>query len=73
MSRYIDRDTLAIARLVAEAEGVSLELAIAEQRELFGSDAEAEAEGVSLEEWLTDSTRENDALEAWQNAYQGLR
>lgn len=34
--RYIDQDTLEVARLVAEAEGISLEQAIADQLELFG-------------------------------------
>ena len=32
---YIDSDTLAIARLVASAEGISLEQAIAEELELW--------------------------------------
>jgi hypothetical protein len=34
--RYIDADTLAVARLVAEAEGISLAEAIRDQVELFG-------------------------------------
>jgi len=39
-TRYIDRDTLAIARLVASAEGISLEQAIAEELALWaGVDA----------------------------------
>ena len=34
-TRYIDADTLAVATLVAEAEGITLEEAIADQVELF--------------------------------------
>lgn len=33
---YIDSETLAVARLVAEAEGISLAEAIRDQVELFG-------------------------------------
>ena len=35
--RLVDRDTLAIAKLVAESEGISLEQAIREELELWGS------------------------------------
>jgi hypothetical protein len=34
-TKYIDADTLAIARLVASAEGISLEQAIAEELALW--------------------------------------
>ena len=34
-TKYIDADTLAVARLVASAEGISLEEAIRDQVELF--------------------------------------
>jgi hypothetical protein len=34
--RFIDADTLTVARLVADAEGISLEQAIRDQIELFG-------------------------------------
>jgi hypothetical protein len=34
--RFIDSDTLVVARLVAESEGISLEQAIRDQVELFG-------------------------------------
>jgi hypothetical protein len=33
--RYIDSDTLAIARLVSEAEGISIDQAIREELELW--------------------------------------
>ena len=36
MIDYIDADTLAVARLVAEAEGITLAEAIADQMALFG-------------------------------------
>lgn len=34
-TRYVDRDVLIIARLVASAEGITLEQAIAEELELW--------------------------------------
>jgi len=34
--RFIDSDTLTVARLVSDAEGISLEQAIRDQLELFG-------------------------------------
>jgi hypothetical protein len=37
-TRYLDADTLAIAKLVAAAEGITLVEAIADQLALFGSD-----------------------------------
>jgi len=36
-TKYIDADTLAIAKLVAAGEGISLDEAIADQLELFHS------------------------------------
>ena len=35
MTKYIDADTLAIAQLVAESEGIDLQQAIADQLELL--------------------------------------
>ncbi len=35
--KYIDADTLAVARMVAEAEGITLAEAIRDQLELFGA------------------------------------
>jgi hypothetical protein len=37
-ARYVDADTLAVAKLVAAAEGITLAEAIADQLALFGSD-----------------------------------
>lgn len=34
-TRYVDRDALVIARLVARAEGITLEQALAEELELW--------------------------------------
>lgn len=51
-TNYYDADTLAVARLVAEAEGITLAEAIADQRALFGTEAEAEAEGLAFDQWL---------------------
>jgi hypothetical protein len=36
-TRYVDADTLAIARLVAAGEGISLDEAISDQLELFSN------------------------------------
>ena len=36
-AKYIDADTLAIAKLVAASEGITLEEAILDQLELFAS------------------------------------
>lgn len=36
-TRYVDADTLAIAKLVAAGEGISLDEAIRDQLELFAS------------------------------------
>jgi hypothetical protein len=37
-TRYVDADTLAVAKLVASAEGITLAEALADQLALFGAD-----------------------------------
>ena len=53
---YYDDDTLAVARLVADAEGIDLATALADQYALFGEHSEDVADGVEFDEWLAEDT-----------------
>ena len=59
---YIDDATLEVAREVAKSSGCSLETALAEQEELFGTiiNRDYDVNEVELEEELSESTSAYD-------------
>ena len=64
----IDQDTLELAKLVASAEGITVEEALLDQEDLFGhGEDEADGFGLNLEDYLAWTNEANaEAVKSYE-------